>query len=405
MRHEEAFPNNVVDLGNIFIKMWTDGWLDDFSDDHFLIRALENRIDNLEWKTQLISNNAVSIYTPINSDGSVDYSSFSCNFICNLSATFQGLIKIFGEENIKRFVIDQLSAGKNNYNKDAFFQALSEIEILRFFISKKPINAEYEPPVSGKKSANPEASFEYNVHIGQETQHVKINVEVKTPKFPIVQEREKSFVIPTILLNNQGRQEFIKICQDNEIDFLMPRVTKLVQFINSAAKKFSIPQQNEFNLLYINWSYSDYPICSFIEAWNLLTNEKNGLLLHPEIATSLPFEEPLDPKAYDKITAIVVYSNSLEQLMFGDFRYSWQTVSDFGPRFRMYVLNSQLREDEIAKKSRLLFNVTGMNPDLSEKGKFKMLADPAKNASEDEKIELRYVLTKLYQIIEKDYLS
>ena len=74
----------------------------------------------------------------------------------------------------------------------------------------------------------------------------------------------------------------------------------LVEFINSATKKFNYPKKNEYNLLYINWSYSDFPSNSFLEAWSLLTNKYNGLLTHPEIGTTLPIKEPVNPDAYKK---------------------------------------------------------------------------------------------------------
>ena len=47
---------------------------------------------------------------------------------------------------------------------------------------------------------------------------------------------------------------------------------KLKDFLNSASSKFSVPQSNEYNLLYINWSYCDFASNSFLEAWSLLTN-------------------------------------------------------------------------------------------------------------------------------------
>ena len=166
-----------------------------------------------------------------------------------------------------------------------------------------------------------------------------------------------------------------ELCENNSFRCVMPRVTKLVQFINSAANKFEKPKENEFNLLYINWSYSDFPSNGFLEAWSLLTNDKNGILTHPEIGISLPFDSPICSNAYEKITAVIVYTSSLDQLMFSDFRYSWQGSPDVGSRFRMFVLDKNLREKELAKKSRILYKITGMNPSVLEPDKWRVLVD------------------------------
>ena len=66
-------------------------------------------------------------------------------------------------------------------------------------------------------------------------------------------------------------------------------------------------------------------------------------------------------EAYKKITAVVVYTESLEGLMFSDFRYVWQRCGA-GPRFRMWVLDESLRKREWENKSNILLNITGMNP-------------------------------------------
>ena len=128
----------------------------------------------------------------------------------------------------------------------------------------------------------------------------------------------------SVLFSDEKREKIKALCDEYNITCKFPRVTKLVDFINSASKKFRVPQKNEFNLLYINWSYSDFPSNGFIEAWSLLTNELNGIITHPEIGTKLPFKKPICPEAYKKITAIIVYTSSLDQLMFTNFQHVWQ---------------------------------------------------------------------------------
>jgi hypothetical protein len=102
----------------------------------------------------------------------------------------------------------------------------------------------------------------------------------------------------------------------------MPRVHKLVGFINSATEKFVLPSSNKhFNLLYINWSYSEFPSNSYLEAYSILFNDKNGLLTHKDIGIKMGVLEA----AYEKISAIVVYTSSLNTIVFQDFRYLWST--------------------------------------------------------------------------------
>ena len=368
LRSETPFPQKFDNIICSFLKrIWQEGWLDEYSNNHFLIMALEGRLRQFTWNEQFLNNNNNAYYSPITKNGTVDYETFSENFCTNLSTKLAGMSSMFGENETKKFVMDQLSAGKENYNEDVFFQAFSEIEILTFFhrgFDWKEIK--YEPPVNSN-GANPEAYF-----IGEICNkdsdipvEVKANIEVKTPEFPRLNSHKEKILIPTILLSTKGRKKVPQLCTDNNVEFISPRVTKLVDFINSATKKFDYPKENEYNLLYINWAYCDFPSNAFLEAWSLLTNEYNGLLLHPEIATTLPFKNPISADAYKKITAIIVYTSSIDQLMFCDFRHVWQRHTR-GCKFRMFVLDEKLRNDELSNKSDLLFKLTGMNPDEPE---------------------------------------
>lgn len=371
-RSDIPFPITSVDFIGFLKNAWSSGWLDDYSDEHFLIKCINNQLTGIEWESQLLFNNSNSMNSPITIDGKIDYNIFAFNFVVNLSTKLDGISMVLGEVEIKKFIENQLAAGKKSYDRDMFFQALSEIEILSFYCGRADWDeALYEPPI-GVNGSNPEARFVYNDDISNTS--FAINIEVKTSKFPLLIEHRDKTAIPTILLTDHGRNEFQKLCKSNGFRCVMPRVTKLVQFINSATKKFEKPKENEFNLLYINWSYSDFPSNSFLELWSLLTNDKNGILTHPEIGVNLPFDSPVSSEAYEKITAVIVYTSSLEQLMFSDFRYSWQGSYSVGPRFRMFVLDEELRKN-LTDKSNILFKLTGMNPSILEPKKWRVLID------------------------------
>ncbi len=365
MRKDTNFPLADIPPLEFLRSAWENGWLDEYSDDHFLIKAIENRIDDFVGKQQLVGNE-LNQYGFVRPDGSVDLEGFGFNFCINFSAHMTLLKQLFGSDNIGRFMMDQMSAGKKNYSEDTFFQAMSEVSVLGFLAQNHWTQALYEPPVDkGRNNKNPEARFimeccpggDKDVP-GAKKETVIVNVEVKSPKFPHETHADERIIIPTVLLTDEGRIKIKEFCKENGLVYMDPRIQQLKTFIKSATEKFEEPKPNEFNLLYINWSYRDFPSNSFLEAWALLTNELNGMLTHPESAKGYE----IFPEQLKKITAIIVYTESLEGLMFADLRYIWQR-NGAGPRFRMWVLDEKLRKAEQMGKSRWLFNVTGMNPD------------------------------------------
>lgn len=359
MRHELKFPeHNDYDACCYLVEAWKRGWLDEYSDDHFLIKAIENRLTTFSGYTQML-NNEPNLCGLIKERGIIDNSTFNTNFCMNLSMRLASLDRLFGYEHIEKFIKDQLSAGKQKYNEDTFFEALSEISVLTFFARRSEWKqALYEPPVENARSLkNPEAKFIGELSFDDVTSSIAINVEVKCPKFPSIENKENRIAIPTILLSAEGRKLIPEFCSDNEITYISPRVMKLKDFLNSAAAKFSVPQKNEYNLLYINWSFCDFPSNSFLEAWSLLTNSINGVLTHPNIAQSIG----ISPDISKKITAVIVYTEALEGLMFSDFRYVWQKNGQ-GQRFRMWILDQKLRNAEVTRESDILFHITGMKP-------------------------------------------
>lgn len=402
-RKDKHFPAHLDKIICSYLKnIWEKGWLDDYSEEHFLIKAIENKLTDFIWYKQFINNNLHAMYSVLSTDGKIDYERFSTNFCFNFSCRLQGMSKIFGEEKIKKFIIDQLSAGKQNYKEDSFFQAFSEIEVLTFFHRGFDWeDVSYEPAI-GINGENPEAYFigKFSNLQKDPVISVKANIEVKTPEFPKLASHKAKTIVPSVMLTNEGRTKLSQLCDLYDVELILPRVTKLVDFINSAAKKFDFPKENEYNLLYINLSYCDFPSNSFLEAWSLLTNPYNGILTHPEIGTTLPFNKPINPDAYKKITAVIVYSSSIDQLMFCNFRHVWERNGQ-NCKFRMFVLDKKLKEAELSNQSDLLFRMTGMNPDTD--NPHVLLANtPCKNVQDQ--LENDLFLTQAYKITTENAL-
>ncbi|MBD5131308.1 MAG: hypothetical protein HDT28_01745 [Clostridiales bacterium] len=362
LRKNQSFPLGDNPCYTFLKSAWERGLFDEYSDNHFLIRAIENRLDDFVGKDQLIANNYDS-FGIVNEDGSMNSESFCLNFCINLSRKLQYLANKFGTPKIDNFIANQLAAGKINYQEDSFFEALSEIAVLSFYGLMPWDKYIYEPTLHLDSKKNPEATL-----IGQricktiknpneKEMTVQVNIEVKCPSFPHESHYNEKIAIPTILLSEDGRKRVKHFCEQNSIKYLDPRVLKLKDFLNSAASKFSYPTENEVNLLYINWSYRDFQSNSFLEAWSLLTNEINGILTNQNAANSID----VDPEVFKKITAVVVYTESLEGVMFNDFRYVWQTNGQ-GQKFRIWILDKDLREAEKNDKSNIILKITGMNP-------------------------------------------
>lgn len=354
MRHETPFPKPENELLSFFNDAWTNGLLDKYPDDHFIIEALNSSITDLGYLKQLINHNAASYYTPMFTNGEIDYSSFSENFIINLSTKLSALSKRFAGSKFNGFIADQLAAVTNDgkFSKDGFLQALSEIEILTFFSRCNWDEYVYEKPI-GENGSNPEATF---VRFDGDRK-ININIEVKTPEFTSSNDKTKK-ILPAFLLSETGRKYYQNECRKYNIDYVSPRVTKLAEFLESATKKFNFCSENEINILFINWTYTDIEYGGFLEAWSILANNVNGLLNHKEIATALPFKTKITDETYKKISAVVVYTSSLDEMMFGDFRHVWITHPYINHHFRLFIL------DENPQVISKIQSVTGMNQDM-----------------------------------------
>lgn len=325
---DNPYPLVGIDLPGMLKKAWEEGWLDEYDENHFLIKTIYGKLDGYRGYQQYIANNLHM--------WNITKENFQINFCMNLSAKLAGLSELFGEDKIRRFVEDQLSAGKAAYDEEQFFRALSEVSVLAFW-RRRSKSGEYEPKTNGKK--NPEARFYCS-------NGVTVDIEVKTPGFTAV-DMMKEYAIPTVLLDDKGA-EFSAYCNAKGLTAILPRVFKLKEFLNSAAGKFEeVNHVDRMNFLYINWTFSEYPESSFLEAYGLLSNPDSGLLINRNIGKEFGISDDV----YKKITAVIVYTESLNGLMFGDFSYVWTMAPEGHPHFAIIGIHN----------AESLFETTAMN--------------------------------------------
>lgn len=308
MHSDHKFPLADNWLCDSLKSVWEKGWLDSFSANHFLICAINNNFSKYCAYDQTV-NNSPKLY-------SFSDSGFCLNFCVNFSAKIGLLITLLGEETVRHFFEDQVSAGKTNYNEAQFFRALSEVELIRHyccFNNERVRSIAYEPPL-GLTGQNPEFRVEYE-------NGFTIDVEVKTPGFDNIHTAGK-IAVPTILLSETGRRKVAELCKQENVECVMPRVLKLRDRINESVDKFQdIQDTNHFNLLFLNWTYSDFPSQGYLEAYSLLANNLNGIFVHKRHGLELGLRN----EVYDKISAIIAYSSPIETIVFQDFRYLWAT--------------------------------------------------------------------------------
>lgn len=327
---DNPYPLLSMDSFGALKEAWERGWLDSFDKNHFLIRAIHGDLDNkylgiLQYKCN-------NVWMP-----ETGYGQFDINFCMNFSMKLRGLMNFFGEHAIQQFIENQLSAGKENYNEAQFFRALSEVSVLTFW-QMMSLSGEYEPHTNGKK--NPEARFICR-------NGLTVDVEVKTPGF-MVADTIKEYAIPAVLLDDKGL-EFMDYCNEHALCPVMPRINKLKDFLNSAADKFvGVDHEHHMNFLYINWTFSEFPECSYLEAYSLLANQVNGILRNKDLGKEIGLKD----EVYDRITAVIVYTESLNGLMFDDFRYIWTRSQEGFVHFGIVGMHN----------IESLFEVTKMNP-------------------------------------------
>ncbi len=302
---KEKVPKMLLSLFNDYLlKAWEKGWFDEYSNDHFLIKTLNGEIHKFSGYENMLQISS----GPFKHDLETVR-----NSICqSLSLSLALLEESFSEKAVKNFVVEKLSGGKANYNENQYLRALSELTVVKWFClytRGKYINtAIYEPRLSERR--NPEARFIRD--------DVIIDVEVKTPGF-IPRRNTQPKLTPIILLTEEGRKALTKKCITENVELRLPDINKLKQHLNDAASKFIEPTNDKhFNVVYINWTYCDYPKYAYLEPYSLLMNE-NGILRNKEIGKTIGINE----EVYRKITAVVVYNENIEGYVNQDLRHIW----------------------------------------------------------------------------------
>lgn len=298
--------DNIHPIHQTFLDLWREGCFDEYSEKHFLIRAIMK--DPLLEKDveQYRRNGFVSEFDPE-------------NFVQNFAIKICALMAFFSDEveKIKDFIRNQMAAGKQNYKEKSFFDAYSEILLLYYLGAMSDENGRnfYEPSVNDESSKNPEAIFNY-------PNGKKIAIEVKNAAFPSLPQNPK-FIMPLYPMKKEKLDELDIICQKDGYCLVRPRVGKMKDFINSACEKFNKPlDDNSYNILAINWTDTNIPNLSVIEPAVYLGNKENGMMQFDTMASKISSESfVVNQDMYEKITAILVFKNSMDTLFFSDFRY------------------------------------------------------------------------------------
>ena len=58
MFSERLYPLAGTDLAGFLTHAWSEGWLDDYSKEHFLIKAIEGKLENQQCLKHYNANNA-----------------------------------------------------------------------------------------------------------------------------------------------------------------------------------------------------------------------------------------------------------------------------------------------------------------------------------------------------------
>ena len=305
MRSSTSYPTHFnLEFLETIRNFWQQGVLDDYSDDHFLIRAINN--DVAYFKDLFQRRNITTI----------DPNIFPWHFVVNIDFKIRNFMDRFGSNEIENFFRNQFAAGKKNYNENQFFEALSEFYILSFFanFAPGPLNESIYEPRLVDSHKYPEARLIYG-------DDPILDIEIKTANFP---ERNlvENLIVPTCLLNDNGRKLLSDFCSTNGINCHLPRIMKIKDYMNYAGDKFAeISSESHINLLVINWTSTNLPETGLFEPTTLFCNPANGLFRNKEIALRLGISE----EALSKISAVLVYMLPEGCLLFNDFRYIFAT--------------------------------------------------------------------------------
>ncbi len=289
-------------------------------------------------------------------------------FVANFSCGLQRLASHFCEKDIEKFIKGQLAAGKDNYSEDQFVQAFSEVMVLGFltdFAGKKVVQATYEPKLQGQ--SNPEARIEYN-------DGVVFDVEVKTPCFPkiiTIPKDKRGILKPNMVLTREQFSLAKELCQNANIEFMPPRVLKIKDFIKSASNKFEkVDNIEHFNILFINWTLSDFYNVGVNEPIGLIGNPINGIIHCSEAASQIGISD----KDLENISAIVIYRDSFDSISQCDYRWHFAA-----PKRVELILNGSVQSEHVQNIAKKL-NRDPMNTSFCEWAPF----DWAFDKDEDE---------------------
>lgn len=282
------------------------GLFNEYSEKHILIEAMNGKFDFFKRYPYL---KYVSIYKNNLEIGNAS------NFLINFSIKLKHLSKCLCNKDFEEFVVNQLAAGKSNYDEGQFFRAVSEIHVLLFTFDHIGETSKiiYEPKlVKGDK--NPEVRVVYK-------SNAIFDIEVKTPGFDLDYEFNEKYdllIKPNMVLQGKDRKRLSNYCSKKHIQLQLPRVLKLKDYIKSASEKFQrIDHKDHYNLLFINWTYTDFPELKLREPLTLLTNPINGILNNENSLNLIG----LSKKDVENISAIILYRDSLDSILSGDFRF------------------------------------------------------------------------------------
>jgi hypothetical protein len=312
---QNKINTNRNQITEYIYSKYDEGLMKDYSENHFIFKAMKNELDIFTEYGQFLGKSSIVEFA-------VDD---NFTFLANLSNKLQRCATIFSEEKMADFITNQLSAGKSNYKDSIFFEALSEINVLFYFCNfvGNITEALYEPKLVNT-NANPEARFVFN-------SNVIIDIEVKKANFTNTLDSakgENGAIKPNIVLNESTNIELTDFCSKNNLQIIYPRISKLGEFIKSAASKFQVPTTaSHFNLLFINWTYTDFPECSVNEPKSLFINTENGLFYNDEALNFIKDRNGVNIVSrddLDKISAVVLYRDTLDTILSGDFRYHFK---------------------------------------------------------------------------------
>ncbi|WP_006717486.1 hypothetical protein [Desulfitobacterium metallireducens] len=308
--------------------------MDEYSDKHFIIQAMNGNLDFFERYPYVASKS-------LNITNGLDLAN---TFLMNFSAKLFNLSHKFSKSDIDEFVRNQLAAGKDKYSEEQFFRAVSEVNVLSYLVNftGRLRSASYEYRLT-KNGPNPEARINLN-------DDIIIDVEVKTPGFEKSHSYPKSklgMIKPNVVLDDNGKKKVGQYCKNASLELVMPRVLKLKDFIDSAAEKFEKPSSpKHFNLLFINWTYTDFPECELNEPISLLVNPISGILYNDAALNFVKtfdkenkIYKKLERRNLDKISAIILYRDTIDSILSGDFRYH------FGHNSFKLLLNEKNNND------------------------------------------------------------